>query len=42
MGITSEHICSLINKQVNENILVVWYDPSSAYADAVALDLPKL
>jgi len=41
MGIVSEYIRSLIAKQVNDNGLVVWYDPDGAYAAALpALDLP--
>ncbi|MCX6091053.1 MAG: PglZ domain-containing protein [Candidatus Atribacteria bacterium] len=41
MGIVSEYVCNLIAKQVNDNGLVVWYDPDGAYADVVAvLDLP--
>ena len=40
-GIVTEHLISLIAKQVNDNGLVVWYDPNGAYADAVAaVDLP--
>ena len=40
-GIVTEHLISLIAKQVNDNGLVVWYDPDGVYADALAvLDLP--
>jgi hypothetical protein len=31
MGIVTEHICNLIAKQVNDNGLVVWYDPDGEY-----------
>lgn len=41
MGIVSEYIRNLIAKQVDDNGIVVWYDPDGAYAEAVeALDLP--
>lgn len=41
MGIVSEYIRNLIVKQVDDNGIVVWYDPDGAYAEAVeALDLP--
>lgn len=34
-GIVTEHLISLIAKQVNDNGLVVWYDPDGAFADAL-------
>lgn len=41
MGIVSEHLVSLIAKQVEENSLVVWYDPGTNYqAVAKRLDIP--
>ncbi len=41
MSIVSEHVRNLIAKQVDDNGLVVWYDPDGAYSEAVeALDLP--
>ena len=41
MAIVTEYLRNLIAKQVDDNGLVVWYDPDNAYADAVAaLDLP--
>jgi hypothetical protein len=40
-GIVTEHLISLIAKQVNDSGLVVWYDPDGAYAGALAaLNLP--
>ena len=40
-GIVTEHLISLIAKQVNDHGLVVWYDPDGVYADAFSvLDLP--
>jgi hypothetical protein len=42
MAIVTEYLRNLIAKQVDDNGLVVWYDPDNAYADAVAaLDLPN-
>lgn len=38
IGIVTGHLISLIARQVNDNGLVVWYDPDGAYAAA----LPKL
>ncbi|MBW1912131.1 MAG: hypothetical protein JRI43_02955 [Deltaproteobacteria bacterium] len=35
MGIVSEYLFNLIAKQVDDNGLVVWYDPDGAYAEAV-------
>ena len=32
LGIVTEHLISLIAKQVNDNGLVVWYHPDGAYA----------
>jgi hypothetical protein len=41
MAIVTEYLRNLIAKQVDDNGLVVWYDPDNAYADAVAaLGLP--
>lgn len=41
-GIVTQHIISLIARQVNDNGLVVWYDPDGAYEAALpALDLPN-
>lgn len=41
MSIVTEYVRNLIAKQVDDNGLVIWYDPDGAYADAVeALDLP--
>ena len=41
MGIVTQYVRKLIAKQVNDNGLVVWYDPDGAYSEAVkALDLP--
>ncbi len=40
-GVVTNHLISLIAKQVNDIGLVVWYDPEGAYADVVpALNLP--
>ncbi len=33
-GIVTKYLISLIAKQVNDNGLVVWYDPDGAYAAA--------
>lgn len=42
MSIVTEYIRNLVAKQVDDNGIVVWYDPDNAYADAVAaLDLPN-
>ena len=41
LGIVTEHLLSLIAKQVSDNGLVVWYDPDGAYAAALpSLNLP--
>ena len=41
MGIVSEHLVGLIAKQVEENSLVVWYDPNADYrAVAEQLEIP--
>jgi hypothetical protein len=41
MGIVSEYVRNLIAKQVDDNGLVVWYDPDGAYSEAVeGLELP--
>jgi len=40
-GIVTEHLISRIAKQVNDNGLVVWYDPDHAYDNVVeAMNLP--
>lgn len=40
-GIVTEYLIGLIAKQVNDNGLVVWYDPDGAYGSALpALNLP--
>ncbi len=40
-GIVTEHLISLIAKQVNDKGCVVWYDPDGAYESLLpALDLP--
>ena len=31
-GVVSEHLVSLLAKQVEDRGLVVWYDPERAYA----------
>ena len=42
MGIVSEYIRNLIAKQVDDNGLVVLYNPDGAYSEAVdVLDLPE-
>lgn len=41
-GVVTKHLINLINKQIDENGLVVWYDPEGAYSQAVeVLDLPN-
>jgi len=41
MGTFSEYIRNLIAKQVDDNGLVVWYDPDRTYAEvAETLELP--
>ena len=35
-GIVTEHLISLVAKQVNDHGLVVWYDPDGVYADTLA------
>ena len=41
MGLVTKHLIGLIAKQVTDNGLVVWYDPTDTYASALsALDLP--
>jgi hypothetical protein len=41
VALVTKHVHDLVAKQVNDNGLVVWYDPDGVYADAVkALDLP--
>ncbi len=41
MGIVSGYLFNLIAKQVDDNGVVVWYDPDGVYAEAVdELDLP--
>ncbi len=40
-GIATDYFNGLITKQVNDNGLVVWYDPDGVYADALpSLNLP--
>jgi hypothetical protein len=41
MGIVSEYIRNLIVKQVDDNGIVVWYDPDGAYAEAVSAAGPE-
>ena len=33
MGIVSKYIHNLIAKQLNDNGIVVWYDPKGAWSD---------
>jgi len=33
MGIVSEYVRNLIAKQVDDNGLVVWYDPDGTYSE---------
>lgn len=41
MGRVTDHLVSLINRQVHENGIVVWYDPDRVYAGvAQSLSLP--
>jgi len=41
IGIVTEYLRNLLAKQVNDNGLVVWYDPDGVYADVVpSLNLP--
>ena len=41
MGAVSDYLCNLIEKQVNENRLVAWFDPEEHYRDFVDdLSLP--
>ncbi|HBL24226.1 MAG TPA: hypothetical protein DDZ40_08930 [Deltaproteobacteria bacterium] len=35
IGIVTKHLINLIAKQVNDNGLVVWYDPDGVYADVL-------
>ena len=35
MGIVSEYIHDLIARQVEDNGLVVWYDPDGIYSEVV-------
>ena len=40
IGVVTTHLYELIAKQVEEQMLVVWYDPDRAYAEAApGLDL---
>ena len=40
-GLVTEHLLSLVRKQVEDHGLVVWYDPDGVYSEAVrALELP--
>jgi len=42
MAIVTEYVRNLIAKQVEDNGLVVWYDPDNTYTDAVeVLELPN-
>lgn len=42
MEVVTSYLIRLIQKQVEDHKLVVWYDPESAYADAAAsFDLPN-
>jgi hypothetical protein len=42
MSVVTEHIFSLIAKQVEDHKLVVWYDPDKAYSSVVdGIELPK-
>ena len=42
MGVVTDHLVSLISKQVDDHALVVWYDPEGHYRDvATGLTLPK-
>lgn len=36
MGVVTNHLTDLIRKQIEDNKLVVWYDPESAYTDVAA------
>jgi hypothetical protein len=40
MGIVTEHLISLIAKQVEDRRLVVWYDPERAYTQAARRATP--
>ncbi len=41
MGIVSKYVCNLIAKQVDDNSIVVWYNPDGVYSEVVdLLDLP--
>ncbi len=41
-GVVTEHLVSLVARQVDDRGLVVWYDPEQAYGGAVAdLQLPN-
>lgn len=40
-GIVTKHLINLIAKQVDDNGLVVWYDPDATYSEVIeSLDLP--
>jgi len=40
-GVVTQHLISLITKQVNDNGLVVWYDPVADYSEVIDfLELP--
>lgn len=42
MGLVSQHVVSLIDRQVQEHGVVVWYDPERAYSGLAAnLSLPE-
>ena len=42
MGKVTDHLLSLISKQVNDKGIVVWYDPEKAYTKVIEkLALPE-
>ena len=43
MGEVKNHLLDLIAKQVNEQGIVVWYDPESAFSKVIEkLNLPEM
>jgi len=41
-SVVTDYLVSLIAKQVDDNGIVVWYDPDGTYSEAVnVLDLPQ-
>jgi len=41
-GIVTEHLINLIARQVDDNGIIVWYDPGGIYSEAVdVLNLPQ-